>query len=1411
MAEEELQRRPGRGEEPLAGLLSTLQGAEARTLQSRINNSICKSVQSKVESILLDVEKFSDIEKLYLYLKLPSGPSSIPDKSDQNGLSSSRTQQTHAFSWIQSHLEEYPETSLPKQEVYDEYKSFCDNLNYHPLSAADFGKMMKNVFPNMKARRLGMRGKSKYCYSGLRKRAFVHIPSLPSLDLRITGDGCDGQESPDPASSIREVRLAACDLVCEWGQKVLKRQFNSVEDLARFLISSHNIGNKSLAALTVMASSTATEVKTPQTVSAFVPTADAHSFHPQVAMLSSPSVDAKQQLQRKIQRKQQEQKMHSPLPGEGHTKSADEMLPSVSPTSQSSPPTISIVVAAVPSPITVQRSRQLMPSSPVATGESKVLPINFQMLTQTVRQSPRNAQNIVTCPSGERTLRQRYPQILPKPSSTAAMGLCSPSTMIIAKSPIKTVMTTCHVCPTSLVQMTAMSLATNSSNTTTSLASTMLQPPSGRISSSEGLGGESSRSAVPIMTPVARMGSTDTHPIDVEMEVEAIHNNSQIQNPTSAILTGVMTNRAGVGMQRAASVPIPQSKSFMGLEESSNMNCNGNHSSSINCMTAVKISDSTNEESMLHLTPFTKNTSPISMPNTSKEPSDDNNKEMIVKEGFLSIKNTRKRSSISPDVSPVKRVFIPQQSVESSDDLSRGHMVINTRSQASARPDSAPNSREVERKMSSALFTPVHPHCTSSLTVSGFHAVANTQSSLQKKNTSTVMVTSTSISHALEQQHTEANVCNTPYNFGLHKLSVVSDYKNSVSTVGTLEGAQEHTYTQSVGQTSSSPIIDALEFLDKASSSTQLPMQTDMDYFPFDDDVTQDSIVEELVQMEEQMKLNLRDCAALQGQHVVKPHDIMSPSHARTAFCHAANSNMFQTPTPTPTPTPTSEMVGGAQGLTRESPCSGIASTTPVDSALGSSRHTPVGTPHSSCSSTVPYSPVECRNPFAFTPISSNITGFHESSAVSSSPIKPMQRPMATHPNKTSLDWMNSSYSSSSNGSLNKSNGGMGILSSYQGLMIDDHFQKPHAFAVPHARHHDSHFGRLTPISPVQQQVANMATISKQEGFAVPAPLDNKTINTIPFRCRSVSPAVHQKNLCGNSNLPIIPRSVVSPFNFAVTSEMLNIFANSQTNFGVNNVAQRSRSVPLNIMMQTKVLHTQGQQCSSKNLNVAVGKMDGEHEDTVPGLAINNLPSSYTAQMNLAQIPENDPNLSCSDDHLDACSMTPNTTSIVPPPDYLKEKDVGEQMGFVAGESHTSTGEQQDHTMMLTLSSRQQDKQQQHQELDFSATVKDLLTDYSLGSGNQIMEQVSGIATAGPDYPYEIRMASELSSSVNDLNALDTNLLFDPSQQQGQYQAAAPEELVNDSLFQQITNDTAHSSALDWLENKDHPTIGLMG
>ncbi|XP_061820088.1 DNA-binding protein RFX7-like [Nerophis lumbriciformis] len=1375
MAEEDPQQlHTERGACSLPGLIAGLQGAEAGALQLRIKNSICKSVQSKVESILQDVEKFTDIEKLYLYLKLPSGPSSTSDKSDQSAVSSSRTQQMHAFNWIRNYLEEYPETSLPKQEVYDEYKSFCDNLNYHPLSAADFGKMMKNVFPNMKARRLGMRGKSKYCYSGLRKRPFVHIPALPSLDLHKTGDGfqCDGLDPTGHLGSIKEeVRFAACDLVCEWAQKVLKRPFEAVEDLARFLIDSHYISNKSLAALTIM-TGTATEVKPLQTGSAFVPTADMHCFQPQTATLSSPTVDAKQQLQRKIQRKQQEQKLHSPLPIEGQIKRVDDSDGLCgSPISPSPQPTIGIVVASVPRPVTAQQSSQLMSPSPVGAGESKVLPINFQVVTQSVQPQKQPIKPLQS-PVGERLARQRYPQILPKPATTTAIALCSPSTMIIANKPNTTVMTTCHVTPVSLVKMTAISLAPNA---TTSLTNTTLRPSSAGISItsvSEDIQGSqqnTSISALSILAPATRPGQADTHNIDVEMEVEDIHKNSQNQNPSSLM----WANRTMA--QRAASVPIPQTKGFLALEELSSSTFDPILPLSNSTESAIdsNINHNTSSTTTLNFAPCCQTTTAISALNTSRAPS--------LGEGSCLTKGFRKRSGLSPILSPVKRVFMPHHPEEGPAGFRYGSGNV-PRPGAPTRPESAPVTREMEVNMTSHMHSQVHKLGNASFRASGFFTDAKTQSSMQREPISNVMETHTSVSHPLMQQPQEHLMSD------VHSIAINPDIQNPLNST-----AHVQTYHQA------NPVSGPLDFLDQASTASQLPMQTDLEYFPFDDDVTQDSIVEELVQMEEQMKFNnlqeFRNSVTLQGRQTVMQENMMSNNPTINTFYHAANSsgvnNLVQTPTLTPTPT--SEITGGIQGLTRESPCSRITPITPVDSALGSSRHTPVGTPLSNCSSTVPPSPVECRNQFAFTPINSSITGFHDGSTVSNSPVKPMQRPMATHPDKTKLDWMNDSYNSNS-GSLNKSNSNIGIMPSYQGL-IDDHFQKPHAFAVPHARHQDSRFGRLTPISPVQQQqVASMA--NKQEGFAVPAPLDNKATN-LPvtsgsFRCRSVSPAIHQRNLVGytgTSGLPI-HQQCVSPFNSPLTPEVLNILANNQCN--VSSVAQRSRSVPLNIMMQTEV-----QQCNSKNItDVLLSKLDGDH-DTIRGLGLNNCPSNYTARMNLTRILESENMIP-----LDSTGTCPSLH-----PNHLIQNANNEQMILSASDSLAQSAlveqhQQQGQSMVQTLSS-------QRHLVNFSGTFKDMQPDSS--QSNQMVQQVSELATGEGNFPCEFRMRSDLSGSINDLNTLDANLLFDPNHQQGQYQSAAPEELANEPLFQQITSETTHSSGLEWLESKDQPTVGLMG
>jgi hypothetical protein len=42
--------------------------------------------------------------------------------------------------------------SLPKHEVYEEYLGYCATNNVKPLSTADFGKVMKQVYPQVSAR-----------------------------------------------------------------------------------------------------------------------------------------------------------------------------------------------------------------------------------------------------------------------------------------------------------------------------------------------------------------------------------------------------------------------------------------------------------------------------------------------------------------------------------------------------------------------------------------------------------------------------------------------------------------------------------------------------------------------------------------------------------------------------------------------------------------------------------------------------------------------------------------------------------------------------------------------------------------------------------------------------------------------------------------------------------------------------------------------------------------------------------------------------------------------------------------------------------------------------------------------------------------------------------------------------------
>ncbi|KAI1902325.1 hypothetical protein AGOR_G00043600 [Albula goreensis] len=224
-------------------------GSEPSMLLQKLKSNIPKNIQSKVDFILQEVQRFSDSDKLYLYLQLPSGPGT-GEKSGGDSSSFNTSDQLHACNWIRSHLEEHADTCLPKQDVYEAYRRYCDNLQYRPLSAANFGKIIRDIFPNIKARRLGGRGQSKYpftrtqlldsavvtyCYSGIRRKSVLSMPLLPSLDLKN-----DPSELTELVQTYKqEVTEAACELICDWAQKILKRSFDTVVEIARFLVQEH--------------------------------------------------------------------------------------------------------------------------------------------------------------------------------------------------------------------------------------------------------------------------------------------------------------------------------------------------------------------------------------------------------------------------------------------------------------------------------------------------------------------------------------------------------------------------------------------------------------------------------------------------------------------------------------------------------------------------------------------------------------------------------------------------------------------------------------------------------------------------------------------------------------------------------------------------------------------------------------------------------------------------------------------------------------------------------------------------------------------------------------------------------------------------------------------------------------------
>lgn len=73
--------------------------------------------------------------------------------------------------------------NVPRKNMYEHYQASCITNHLTPVNSATFGKLLRNVFPDLKTRRLGTRGQSKYHYCGIRVRTSQDPEPVPIAEL----------------------------------------------------------------------------------------------------------------------------------------------------------------------------------------------------------------------------------------------------------------------------------------------------------------------------------------------------------------------------------------------------------------------------------------------------------------------------------------------------------------------------------------------------------------------------------------------------------------------------------------------------------------------------------------------------------------------------------------------------------------------------------------------------------------------------------------------------------------------------------------------------------------------------------------------------------------------------------------------------------------------------------------------------------------------------------------------------------------------------------------------------------------------------------------------------------------------------------------------------------------------------
>ncbi|XP_055302540.1 uncharacterized protein LOC129568541 isoform X2 [Sitodiplosis mosellana] len=212
-------------------------------IKQLVESAIGIEAKQQIMHILEKISLLQPPERLLLYLRMPSSTSETdPLRQPQNPLGT-RSEINFTINWVRSHLEMDPNVSIPKQDVYDEYVAYCAREDVKPLSTADFGKVMKQIFPSIRPRRLGTRGNSRYCYAAMRKSTRLECPQLPSLGgARNDSNSEQPMLNNETESEAGLGSSASWKIIKMWAENLLNVDFKGPNELADHISSNYMSG-----------------------------------------------------------------------------------------------------------------------------------------------------------------------------------------------------------------------------------------------------------------------------------------------------------------------------------------------------------------------------------------------------------------------------------------------------------------------------------------------------------------------------------------------------------------------------------------------------------------------------------------------------------------------------------------------------------------------------------------------------------------------------------------------------------------------------------------------------------------------------------------------------------------------------------------------------------------------------------------------------------------------------------------------------------------------------------------------------------------------------------------------------------------------------------------------------------------